>query len=99
MAEVLEDQGRDSFRIRKLSMEFYLKSLLESDLYKTGIIKEVDIWTFPDCCPSCKKLEGKKYSIKKALSLMPLPNKDCTSINKSGIKVCKCSYDNYINTD
>lgn len=99
MAGVLEDEGRESFHIRKLSMEFYLKSLLESDLYKTGIIKEVDIWTFPDCCPSCKKLEGKKYSIKKALSLMPLPNKDCTSINKSGIKVCKCSYDNYINTD
>lgn len=99
MAGALEDEGRESFHIRKLSMEFHLKSLLESDSYKTGLIKEVDIWTFPDCCPSCKKLEGNKYSIKKALSVMPLPNEDCTNINKSGIKVCRCSYYKYIDTD
>jgi hypothetical protein len=92
MAGVLEDEGKDSFQLKKLAMEFRLKALLESDLYKTGVIKRVEISTFPECCSSCEKLEGKKYSIKRALSEMPLPNKDCTSINKSGIKVCRCSY-------
>jgi len=96
MAGVLEDEGKDSFQLLKLSMEFHLKSLLESDLYKTGLFKEVDIWTFPNCCPSCKILEGKKYSIKKALSEMLLPNKDCTNINKNGIKACRCSYEKVI---
>jgi hypothetical protein len=96
MGAVLEAEGRDSFYIRKLYMEFHLKSLLESEPYKLGVFKNVEICTEPNCCPSCRILDGKKYSIKKALSEMPLPNRNCININKNGIKVCNCSYEQNI---
>jgi hypothetical protein len=49
-------------------------------------VSKVEIMAFSDSCDLCKSLHGKRYSFQEALSLSPLPVKQC----KNGI--CRCLY-------
>lgn len=63
------------------------------DFQKKGI-KKVRIQTAGiDSCSACRQLEGKVYTIKRALQEMPLPHKEC-SYKLSGVikNFCQCEY-------
>jgi hypothetical protein len=59
---------------------FYLDHLRKLELYRSTGIEMVEIMTSdpgdPHCCPSCRKLEKRKYRIHE---VPELPNENCTS--------------------
>lgn len=59
------------------------------------IISKVTILTAGkgNACEQCIKLEGKVYTIEKALKEMPIPHKNCTfGPNNNKVGWCRCSY-------
>ncbi len=89
-AIILAKEGKDnkqllneSCKAAKESNKEVLRSYLES-----GVVEKVEILTAgSESCPLCQDLEGKVYTIKKALEVSPLPVEDCT--HKYG---CRCCY-------
>jgi len=61
--------------------------------YQQQEVKKVEILWSGNGCDSCKKLNGKKYSIQKALEEMPLPNTECSmDVFEKGFPWCRCDY-------
>ena len=82
-ARYLYKMGRDYFPVRQLADKEDLQSLLNM----RGIHTQLTITTSKDdrVCEKCKALEGKVFTIKKAIEKMPLPVK-CES------GWCRCNY-------
>lgn len=65
----------------------------------SGVVKAVEILTAgKDSCPACRRLQGKRFTIKQALKEMPLPVRGCTNwLTKDDIEAgrtgwCRCTY-------
>lgn len=88
MALFLNDEGADSFRYLQEAAKLELMLLK-----KEGIIKKVSILSAGDACPTCQKLDGKKFTVDKALNEMPIPVKNCTfKFDNDKPNFCRCSY-------
>lgn len=83
MANILANEGKDGFNLRQQSKKAELLS------YKgMGANKVIIISAKEQSCENCQKLEGLVYDLDKALKLMPLPCKDCSS----HYGFCRCVY-------
>ena len=89
-AGILFAEGRPHFRVREEAHRCHLRSL-------AGLrIKKVTVSTCEDerVCNYCNSLNGKTFSVDKALETMPLPGKQCTDgakENPHGGR-CRCLY-------
>lgn len=87
MSRFLIKEGRNPFETLK---QFQKMKLLD---YQQQGLKKVEILWSGNGCEACGKLDTKKYSIKKALEEMPLPNKDCSmDVFETGFSWCRCDY-------
>jgi hypothetical protein len=87
MARLLRREGRNSLMALKGSQQSKLLAFQQQGL------ETVEIIWFGNGCQACKELDGKKYSIEKALKEMPLPNRDCSMDGlKKGHSWCRCIY-------
>lgn len=87
-ALILSEKGKDPFKQLILSSKMELLSLKERG------IKEVRILSTGGCA-SCKKQNGKIYSIDEAIKKMPLPNKNCSFHlypENRNYSSCRCTY-------
>jgi len=85
----LSKKGKDPFK------QLWLASKIRLLRYKKSeVVKKVSILS-GDGCVSCKKQNGKIYSISEALKKMPIPNKNCSyhlhPKNKK-YSFCRCIY-------
>jgi len=89
MALMLDNEGKNSFHLLEQARR---AELLEYQ--SSGLIKKVKILTAgkDNACSECLKLDGKVFTIEKALKEMPLPNKNCTNKLNSKNSFCRCSY-------
>lgn len=59
----------------------------------SGVVSEVQISTArEDACPACKKLEGVRLTVERALKERPLPSEACVHKMESGTGWCRCLY-------
>lgn len=76
MSWFLKDTGKDFYRIRKLSVDFELRHIVEQD--KTSSYEtKIEILADPEPCRHCNGLNGKKYSIVQAQEGLPFPAEVC----------------------
>jgi hypothetical protein len=89
MANFLNEHCEDSFHYLQKSCEMRLLEYKQQD-----IVTQVEIITFGErSCESCRKLQGKRYTINDALKTMPIPNKECNIILYDGKPgLCRCMY-------
>lgn len=88
LAMFLGDLKQDFFYILQRAIKMQLL-----ELRNDGFTKQVRIIAGPESCPACRQLDGKIYTIEEALTLMPLPSKECTSkLDKSINGFCHCNY-------
>ena len=97
MSEFLKNEGKDDSKLRDLGYKTKLqfqKERLKELVVNSNIITGIEIIACTNCtnvnndsCEVCKKLDGKIFSIKEALSTNPLPVKNCSHL--SG---CRCVY-------
>lgn len=64
------------------------KEALEGYL-RSGVVKAVEVPAAGNACDACKKWEGKKIALKKAIKKSPLPIRDC---HNEQYGYCRCSY-------
>jgi len=80
-AKLLHDLGKDCFRLLQETAKCELHA------YEAMGAKKVEILTPPKTtCSKCQSLNGKVFTIKEALEVMPIPVKDCE------IGLCQCIY-------
>lgn len=84
----LNDEGRDCFLQLQQSAKLELIYL-----QKVGLVSKVQILSAGGC-KSCKKLDGKIFTIKEALEKMPIPCKECAYKFrvKDNFGFCRCCY-------
>ncbi|MGO8763257.1 MAG: hypothetical protein ACLQUS_14830 [Desulfobaccales bacterium] len=89
MAIFLNEHGEDSFHYLQKTSEMRLLGYKQEDF-----ITEVEIVTFGErSCESCRRLQGRKYTINDALKTMPIPNKECsTTLYNEKPGWCNCIY-------
>ena len=96
MAEFVKNEGKDNTYLinlgYKTKLNFYIERLKE--IKNSGIGNAVEIIAITNCsnadnnsCKVCFNLNGKIFPINEALSLNPLPVKDC--LHSCG---CRCIY-------
>jgi len=80
MADFLKNEGKDNSKLRELGYKMKSKVANESleGYKKSDVITGVEVIATENSCALCKKLNGKIFTLKEALSLRPLPVKDCT---------------------
>lgn len=84
MALFVDEEGKNPFECLKLSAEMKLRCF---KIYKYTHVKILSIGG----CDSCKRLNGKAYTIDEAIEKMPIPNKNCSyCFNKYSF--CRCAY-------
>jgi len=82
MAVILHDWDMDCFKWLQESKSAELKG------YKAMGVQKVDILTCgEDSCDRCRALHMKRFTVSKALELMPIPVKDCENDGW-----CRCDY-------
>lgn len=65
--------------------EFYAHSLTAIAEYKaSNVVKQVQVLSVSDCCPECKKINGRRFDLNKAIEL---PYEHCT--HRMG---CRCTW-------
>ena len=89
-AAILFAEGRGHHRVAQEAQKCQLRAMQEIG------IRNVEILTGSDerVCPYCRSLEGKVFSIKKALEQMPIPGSQCrdgSERNPHGGR-CRCIY-------
>lgn len=91
MASLVAEEGR---RNPCQFLEQHHRMNLMNYIEDGDVFEEVQILAAPNSCDSCKSLNGKIFSIKDALSQMPLPNKECTFKldPKHEHSWCRCTY-------
>jgi|Deesub1362A_J573_1020465.scaffolds.fasta_scaffold17422_2 DNA-directed RNA polymerase subunit RPC12/RpoP len=88
MALFLNKEGKDSFPLLQQAAKMELMRFK-----KEGFIKKVRILASADSCPVCQKLNGKVFTVERALKTMPIPCKECTHKLYDGNRgFCRCSY-------
>jgi len=80
MAFFLNEEGKNFFYVLQRSRKVELENTKA---------KKVKIMSAGGC-PSCKKLDGKSFTVKEALDTMPIPNKNCSNIEYNNF--CRCMY-------
>jgi hypothetical protein len=87
-----------AFFLRDLHQDFYyiLQRAIKMQLLELrndGSTKRICITTGPEPCSACRELNGKIYTVEEALTLMPLPCKDCSGMLAKKIRgFCRCSF-------
>lgn len=89
MALFLMEHGKNGFEHGALSRKYGLM-----DMKQSNVITKVEISCSSDAssCDNCKSLDKKRYSLDEALRLMPIPHKECKSINYGEFSFCRCLY-------
>lgn len=89
MALFLNEKGRDAFKLLQQSAKMGLMHLRQE-----GVVKKVSISTAREnSCEACQKLEGKVYTVERALKEMPIPCRDCTyELYSDKVGFCRCMY-------
>jgi hypothetical protein len=87
MSVFLDEEGKNSFQIRQLC------SKMELSRYRELGIEKVTPLPAKDSCRECKKLQGKIFSISRALKEMPLPYKKCSRrLQNDKYAFCRCCW-------
>jgi DNA-directed RNA polymerase subunit RPC12/RpoP len=89
MALFLNRMGRDARPALEKSARAELL------LYKQEGIKSVEVSAcIGDSCPSCRELNGKRFTVEEALSTMPIPCRACSfELYDEHHGFCRCCYD------
>lgn len=89
MASFLKNEGKDDSKFRELGYKMKLKVANEEleGYKKSDVITKIEIMAVENSCALCKELNGKVFTLREALSLRPLPVKDCTYPYG-----CRCTY-------
>ena len=80
MKKRYEEAKKSIAKSNKEALEGYLHS---------GVVKAVEVLPAGNACGACKKWEGKKIALKKAIKKPPLPIKDC---HNEQYGYCRCCY-------
>lgn len=86
MALFVDEENKNPFEYLKLSTEMKLRDLKKSRNGDT----QIKILS-PGGCDSCRKINGKVYTIDEAIKKMPIPNKNC-SHRWNKYSFCRCIY-------
>lgn len=88
MALHMHESGKDSLDLQRQAQKMKLMQDKTSD-----VIKGVEIFS-NNGCEECKQMNGKKFTIQKALEIMPLPISSCTNkLNKNAPSGwCRCTF-------
>ena len=84
MAIFLNEEGKNSYDMKYQSTKMQLLDLKQNGAKKVRWVASVGTRT----CKKCESLNGKNYSIEKALKEMPLPLKDCKNLEDG----CRCCW-------
>lgn len=88
MANFLKGEGKDSSQLRQQGYKVKLRRVEEElKRYDKQRIKRVEILAISESCKNCKKMNGKVFSIKRAIESKPLPVESCE--HEYG---CRCGY-------
>jgi len=90
MARQLEGEDKDNSRERRLGYEMKLRhSRSELENYRKSGVKKIEVLATPESCKHCLKLDGKTFSVAKALKNPPVPVEECDQELGYG---CRCTY-------
>ena len=83
----LHDEGKDPYELLREATKWDLAAKQQNPF-----IVGVRILAVKNSCSACQKLNGKTFTIDKALKKMPLPNKNCTHEHNGKRGWCRCMY-------
>jgi len=89
MADFLVSEDKDSKKTKELgyTMKLRFQKGELKRIKQSQVVKKIEVLADDDSCRKCLKLNGKIFSIDKALKKNPLPVERCT--HKYG---CRCTY-------
>jgi len=93
MAQFTQKEGKDCFHLLQEAIKCRLRD------YKQQGIEQVEISSAGqgNACETCHRQNGKRFTIKQALEIMPIPVEKCsTEVFTDGKGFCRCDYIPYI---